>query len=364
MKNLIKIYWFAALSTLIIWVLIGWHSGVSALFTVLVLTLLEVTFSADNAVINSRVVITMSPFWQKLFLTIGIFTAVFVVRFALPVIIVMITGGMSFAECFDLIANDPVGYAEHLHEAGPLINSFGGAFLALVALCYFIDEAKKVHWISFIERPLARMGQVEGINVFIMLVASLLFFFTVDEAHQTAVLLAAILAVVLHTGLELLDSAMESKQEIHEAHEGASGFIHKTGLAALSAFIYLEILDSSFSLDGVIGAFAMTSDVILIMAGLGAGALWVRAMTIHLVQTDTLAKFKYMEHGAHWAIAFLGSVMLLKLYEIELSEWVVGGTGIILIILSILFSVRKGADSDTAAMAEGDTSATDAKMKD
>jgi len=346
MKKLIEIYWFAAVATIVIWILIGWHNGVTALFTVLVLTLLEVTFSADNAVINSRVVITMSHFWKNLFLTIGIFTAVFVVRFALPVIIVMMTGGMTFAEVFDLITNDPVGYAEHLHEAGPLINAFGGTFLALVALGYFVDDTKQVHWIKFIERLLAKMGQIESITIFIMLVASILIFFTVDKTHQTAVLLAAILAVVLHTGLELLDSAMESKHEQHEEHSEHAEPALKTGMAALSAFIYLEILDASFSLDGVIGAFAMTSDVILIMAGLGAGALWVRAMTIHLVETDTLAKFKYLEHGAHWAIAFLSSVMLSKLYGIELSEWIVGSTGICLIMLSIFWSVRKGGASD------------------
>jgi hypothetical protein len=335
MKNPLKLYWFAATATLIIWVVIGWQLGLAALFTVLVLTLLEVTFSADNAVINSRVVGTMSSFWQKLFLTIGIFTAVFIVRFLLPILIVMITSGLGFGEVFNLISNNPKGYAEHLHEAEPLINAFGGTFLILIALSFFMDHKKQVHWIQRIERHLAQLGQYENLTTLIMLVALTTIFFTVDPAHHTAILMAAIIAMILHVGLDLLGTIMTHHQK------KKSDIKQKTGLVALSAFIYLEILDASFSLDGVIGAFAMTSDVIRIMAGLGAGALWVRAMTIHLVQNNTLARFKFLEHGAHWAIAFLGGVMLAKLYGVELSEWVIGSMGLILIGLSIWWSVRK-----------------------
>jgi hypothetical protein len=335
MKNLLKIYWFAASATIIIWLLVGWQLGLAALFTVLVLTLLETTFSADNAVINSRVITTMSPIWQKLFMTVGIFTAVFVVRFVLPVFIVMLTSGLGFGEVLSLMTADSKGYAEHLHEAEPLINAFGGTFLVLIALSYFIDGGKKVHWFKRVEQRLARLGQFENLTILIMLIAVMVIFFTVNPAHHTAVLMAAIMAIILHVGLELLGTIMENHQK------KTSLVKQKTGLVALSAFIYLEILDASFSLDGVIGAFAMTSDVILIMAGLGAGALWVRAMTIHLVRNNTLARFRFLEHGAHWAIGFLGGVMLAKLYGIELSEWVVGSMGLVLISLAIWWSARR-----------------------
>ena len=335
MKYLLKTYWFAAISTVIIWILVGWQMGLTALFTVLVLTLLEVTFSADNAIINSRIVTTMSPFWQKLFLTIGIFTAVFVVRFFLPIVIVMITGGLGFNEVLQLIINNPENYTKHLHEAEPMINAFGGTFLTLIALNYFIDAGKEIHWLGKIESRLAKLGQFDNVAILIMLIALTVIFFTVDPAHHTVVLIAAILATILHVGLNLISSVMEFRQKKTSKSE------HKTGLAALSAFIYLEILDASFSLDGVIGAFAMTGNVILIMAGLGAGALWVRSMTIHLVRKNTLAKIKFLEHGAHWAIAFLGSVMLAKLYGVELTEWFVGGMGIVLISLSIWWSLRQ-----------------------
>ena len=104
--------------------------------------------------------------------------------------------------------------------------------------------------------------------------------------------------------------------------------------------MYLQVLDASFSLDGVIGAFAITSSVVLIMAGLGAGAVWVRSMTVHLVRTNALNKYVYLEHGAHWAIAFLGAMMWLKLYHIEPPEWIVGTLGLGFILLAILWSQR------------------------
>lgn len=332
-KQLFKIYWFAALATLSIWVLVGWQMGLAALFTVIVLTLLETTFSADNAVVNSKVLVTMSPFWQTLFMTVGIFIAVFVVRFALPILIVMLTAGLGFREVLDLAMNHPKEYEHHLHTSEPVINAFGGTFLLMIALSYFIDYQKKTHWFGFLERYLGKLGRFDNLTVFVMLLASIAAYFTVDPKYHATVLIASICAMALHIGLELLSAAMGSPDKFTKVK-------HKVGLAAFAAFMYLEVLDASFSLDGVIGAFALTNDVFIIMAGLGAGAVWVRAMTIHLVRSKALARYVFLEHGAHWAIAFLGTVMLLKLYHIELPEWIVGSLGIIFIAAAIWWSKR------------------------
>ena len=333
-KELFKIYWFAGLVTLTIWITIGWKMGLAALFTVLVLTLLETTFSADNAVVNSKVLVTMSPFWQKLFMTVGIFIAVFVVRFALPIVIVALTAGIGFKEVIDLAMNHPHQYESELAKAEPVISAFGGTFLLMITLSYFIDYNKKTHWLPFLERYLGKLGKFDNVTVFIMLIATLVIYATVDPAHHNTIFLASICAMALHIGLELLSAAMgkaESKTKIKQ----------RTGLAAFAAFMYLEILDASFSLDGVIGAFALTSDVVLIIAGLGAGAIWVRAMTIHLVRSDALSKYIFLEHGAHWAIGFLGAIMLLKLYHIHPPEVVIGSLGIGFIALAIWWSKRK-----------------------
>lgn len=340
-KSLLRIYWFAALATVLIWGLIGWQMGLAAFLTVVVLTLLETTFSADNAVVNSKVLVTMSPLWQRLFMTVGIFIAVFVVRFALPIFIVMATGSLGFKEVLDLALHHPEEYEHHLSASEPVINAFGGTFLLMIALSYFIDYQKKTHWLGFLERYLGKLGRFDNLTVFIMLLASIAVFFTVDPTHHETVLIASITAMALHIGLELLSAAMGG----HENHLKVK---HKVGMAAFASFLYLEILDASFSLDGVIGAFALTNSVILIMAGLGAGAVWVRAMTIHLVRTDALAKYIFLEHGAHWAIGFLGGVMLLKLYHVELPEWLVGSLGLIFIAAAIWWSKRHASKLEQA----------------
>lgn len=334
MKQLLRIYWLAALSTLLIWIAVAIWGGWGALWTVLVLTLLEVTFSADNAVVNSKVLVTMSPFWQKLFMTVGIFIAVFVMRFFMPLVIVMVTAGLGLGEVIHLAFNDAKAYEHHLHIAEPLISAFGGTFLLMIALSYFIDYEKKTHWLAFLERRLGKLGALDNVTVFLMLSAAVILYATMPQEHQAPVLLASIVAVLVHVGLNLLSSAFTHSQR------GNLKLKQKVGWAAFSAFLYLEILDASFSLDGVIGAFAITSSVVLIMAGLGAGAVWVRAMTIHLVRAKTLSKYMYLESGAHWAIGFLGTIMLLKLYGVHPPEWLIGGAGLGVIGLAIWWSKR------------------------
>ncbi|HEX6258997.1 MAG TPA: DUF475 domain-containing protein [Candidatus Saccharimonadales bacterium] len=332
--DLLRIYWFAITATLLVWIAAFWWGGPAALFTVIVLTLLETTFSADNAVVNSKVLVTMSPKWQRLFMTLGIFIAVFLVRFILPIVIVMLTAGLGFGEVVRLALNDTHAYEVELAKAEPVISAFGGTFLIMIALSYFIDYEKKTHWLKFLESRLGKLGRFDNITVFIMLLASIVLYTTVDAKYHASVLLAAISAMALHIGLRLLEALFEKSKKSALADSAKL----KVGGAAFAAFMYLEVLDASFSLDGVIGAFAITGSIVLIMAGLGAGAVWVRAMTIHLVRAKALSKYIFLEHGAHWAIAFLGSIMLLKLYHIELPEWFVGMLGIGLIAIAIAWS--------------------------
>lgn len=334
-KGLLHIYWLAVVITILIWGSVYWKLGSSALLTVSLLTLLETTFSADNAVINSKILNTMSFVWQRIFMTVGVLIAVFLIRFILPIVIVMIGAKLGFHNVLDLALHHPKLYASQLLRDEPAINAFGGTFLLMVALNYFVDYKKSVHWISPLERKLSSLGQFESISTFAMLAIILLLYATVNNAYQTTVLTAAIVAMTVRAGLGLLSSVIEPRTEKAELHK-------KIGVAAFFAFTYLEILDASFSLDGVIGAFAITSSIVLIVAGLGAGAIWVRAMTTHLVRTNTLARYVFLEHGAYWAIGFLGTIMLLKLYRVNLPEWFVGSLGIVWIIAAVYWSRRKG----------------------
>lgn len=326
----LRIFLISGLLTLALGAWVFGVKGPLDLWTFVILVLLEVTFSFDNAVINSKILGQMSKFWQTLFLTVGIVFAVFIVRFVLPIFIVMLSSSHGFMSVIDLALNHPAEYSTTLHEAAPIINAFGGTFLLMLGISYFMDREKDIHWLGRFEKFLSKFGHYENFKVFFMLLVALLLFATAEPAHREIILLASIIGTVIHIGLELFGDYFGSKQ---------SGTKQLVGMAAFASFIYLNVLDMSFSLDGVIGAFAITNDVILIMAGLGAGALWVRSITVYLTRTGTLAKYRYLEHGAHWAILALGLVMLVKLYHVEPPEWFVGSIGLIFVATAVTSSI-------------------------
>lgn len=336
-----RTYGFAIITTLLIISLVTWRGGLADTLQVVVLTILEVTFSFDNAIVNSKLLKRLTPRWQLVFMTVGILVAVFLVRFALPIFIVQLTANLGFTEVIHLAVNNPNLYAHELTKAAPVIDSFGGTFLTMLGIAYFLDEEKDVHWIGWLERRLAPLGRFDNIATFVMVVAAVVMYFTVpeDAATRVSVLVAAVVALALHIGLDLLGSILEpaDKKKL------------LAGVAALGMFFRLEVLDASFSFDGVIGAFAITTSVVLIMAGLGSGAMWVRAMTVHLLRAGALAKFKYLEHGAMWAILFLGGVMMAKLYHAEAPEWATGSIGLVFIGVALVSSIiakRRNPDED------------------
>src|SRR3989344_5780333 len=138
--------------------------GFPALALACLLSVLEVTLSFDNAVVNARVLAEMSPVWQRRFLTWGILFAVFGTRLVLPILIVAAAAALSPFAAAAIALSDPAHYAELLEEAGAAISAFGGAFLLMVSLKYFFDEAKEVHWLRLVERRLARWGRFEAIE--------------------------------------------------------------------------------------------------------------------------------------------------------------------------------------------------------
>ncbi len=329
----LRIFAFSGFVTLLLGGIVALYGNVSSLWLFVVLAILEVTFSFDNAVINSRILARMSPLWQTLFLTIGIFIAVFVVRFALPIFIVQIAAGLGFGEVIAMALNQPQEYAEKLHHAAPVIDAFGGTFLLMLGISYFLDHDKIVHWLRPIERQMARAGKIRFIKLIIMTLVAMLLYATVEADLKNTVLLSSVLGIVLQFGLHSLSVLFEKK--FNSTNKAG----HLVGWAAFASFMYLEVLDASFSFDGVIGAFAITSSVLLIVAGLGVGAFWVRSLTVYLMRAGTLAKYKYLEHGAHWAILALGVVMLVKLYHVELPEVVTGSLGLVFIGTAVVSSI-------------------------
>lgn len=326
MQKLLKFFWFSASVTVVGLVAMYFYGGVAALLTAALLVLLEVTLSFDNAVVNARVLKKMNALWQRRFLTWGILIAVFGTRFVLPILIVSLIVWASPWAITLLAIFDPAHYGELLHEAGYAIHAFGAAFLIMVSLKYFLDSQKKVHWIKALEEHLTLWGRIEAIEIVLTLIVIAGISFLVPLDARATVLVSGIFGVILFIIMQGITSAFSI-----EAKE--------TATQSVALFAYLEVLDAAFSLDGVIGAFALTSSIPIIAVGLGIGAFFVRSLTIYMVREKTLDTLTYLEHGAHWAIFGLAASMFVSLLT-EVPELVTGTIGIIFVLAAYWSSVR------------------------
>lgn len=332
-----RIFAISGLVTLTTLVAIALGMGWNALYLVLILIVVEITFSFDNAIINAKVLERLSPLWQQLFLTVGIVIAIFGMRLLFPILIVSLTAHLGWGQVVDLALHHPAEYGHHLEAAHPMIAAFGGAFLLMLAFQFFFDDERDVLWIKWIERHLQRLSHW----VWAPLVTSAIMGFVSllpVNTHARQTIIAGALGTLTYVGLQLLVRGMELLQTKRDG-TGAAAAAQQVGLAALLTFIYLQILDASFSFDGVIGAFAITSDIVLIAAGLGVGAIWVRSLTVYMVRKQTLNQFIYLEHGAHYTVFVLAVVMLVSAL-LKIPEIVPGLTGLGIIAASVAASIR------------------------
>lgn len=341
MQTLLRYYTFSLAFTALCFALAGWYGWVSTgsltatlgiLWIVLVLSILEVSLSFDNAVVNATVLRDMDEVWQRRFLTWGILIAVFGMRIVFPIAIVAIAAGLGPVDAVNLSLNNPAEYEKIVSSAHVSIAGFGGAFLAMVGLTFFFEDDKDVHWIRAIEEQISKFSTVPAVEIGLVLglvygVSTLL-----PAADAMTFLTAAILGLITFIAVNAIGAIIEQR----EARKKAAGEIVRSGFGG---FLYLEVLDASFSFDGVIGAFALSNNMIIIALGLSVGAMFVRSMTIHLVRSGTLAQYRYLEHGAFWAIIVLGAIMLLSA-RWHIPETITGLLGAVLIGLSFLWSVR------------------------
>lgn len=314
----------------------------TALWLVIVLGIMEVSLSFDNAVVNASVLRDWSPFWQKLFLTVGILVAVFGMRLLFPIVIVSTTSDMGLAETWSLALNDSNEYSARLIAHHEEISAFGGMFLMLVFLNFILDEEKDVHWLGWLEEKLAALGKINAVSVFVALIALVLAVGQLDQAKKFDVLIAGLVGIMVYLGVDVISTLLESEEE---SDASVKEMVHK---GSIGGFLYLEVLDASFSFDGVIGSFAITKDIVIIMLGLAVGAMFVRSLTVYLVRKGTLDEFIYLEHGAHWAIGALAMIMMLSM-QIHVPEVITGLIGVALIGLSLWSSVRHRRVEETAA---------------
>lgn len=331
--SIFRIYFLATAISLGLIAFVGLELGLAALFLVIVLAALEITFSVDNAVVNTRILERMSPGWQQVFLTIGILIAVFGVRFILPLAIVSITSGEAISTVLDLALNNPDEYGHRLEEAKYMIASFGGIFLLMIFLDFFFQR-RRVKWLNTLETVMEKAGRLVSLSVILSLGTLLAATSVIDEAHRYEALVSGVVGLLLYLLINSLDTILARGKV---AATTLKESVQNTFKAGLIGFVYLLLIDASFSLDGVIGAFAITDNILLITIGLGIGALYVRVITVHMLRHGVLDQYRYMEHGAHYAIGILAAIMLLSLHY-HIPEVVAGLAGLMFVGAAVFHS--------------------------
>lgn len=313
---------------------LGWSATgtligtLGVLWIIAVLGVLETSLSFDNAVVNATVLEDMAPVWRKRFLTWGIAIAVFGMRIVFPLAIVAIAAKLDPISALTLAIDNPAEYERILTDAHIGIAGFGGAFLAMVGLTFFLDGDKETHWIGFIERPCAGLSGVAAAPLALSLLALLGIAQLLPADEVITFLTAGIFGLIAFVAVD----------SIGDLIGGGDDAAAKVARAGIGGFMYLELLDASFSFDGVIGAFALSNNLFIIALGLGIGAMFVRSMTVMLVEKGTLAEYRFLEHGAFYAIVALAAIMLLSA-RFEIPETITGLIGAGFIGIAFLASI-------------------------
>ena len=333
------------------------YMGILGMVQGTTLTILELALSFDNAVINALILANMSPIWRKRFLTWGMLIAVFGVRLIFPILIVFATTDLSFIESFSLAINNPIEYERIIKASHHIVMAFGGVFLLMIFLTFLFNENKDVHWIKIIEKYASRWSSVGNLKILIAIfIVAILGYYTPSEIKISNVLtkidkadiiLPMIYGILLFLCIEFFRGILEDDGKKHntknfeiekEKIENISN--SKLLKGGFASFIYLELIDMSFSFDGVLGAFAISQNIIIIMLGLGAGAFAVRNLTILMVDRGTVAEYKYLEHGAMWSVGLLATSMIIQIF-MHLPHGLIIAFAIIPIAFALIHSIKE-----------------------
>jgi len=290
---------------------------------VLGLCLFEIISSVDNAVINANILKTMPLKYRKIFLFWGLLFAVFVVRGILPFIIVWIANpDLGIWQVVTATFSGSPEIKEYLEKSKPLLLLGGGIYLFFVFLSWLFLEEKKYSF--FVEGFIHRQGA--WFYAFASIITTSVVYFSLQRNPILA--LAATIGV---SAFFITDGFKKNAEEKEKQ-------LMNPAMGAWSKILYLEILDASFSIDGVIGAFAFTISVPLIILGNGLGALVVREFTIRGI--DLITKFQYLKNGAMYAIGVLGGIMILESFGHEFYFWFAPLNMVLLLGIFLYLSIR------------------------
>jgi hypothetical protein len=333
------VVWFVAT------ILLYLYGGFFAVYQGTVLSVLELSLSFDNAVVNATILATMAVIWRKRFLIWGMIIAVFGVRFIFPILIVYFSTSMGIIDSFNLSITNPDEYEKIIQSSHHVIMSFGGMFLLMLFLKFLFNENKDLYWIKFIEKFASKISKKGDIKIIFILFLMLGITYIAPNnvvmgdsmiaVNKIEILAPMLIGLIAFYLIEFFKSFMETNSDKNSnITQVSGGFI---------SFIYLETIDMSFSLDGVLGAFAVTQNIIIIMLGLGIGAMAVRSLTIYMVDKDVVSKYIYLEHGAMWSIGFLALSMIVQIFY-HLPSMLVTTFAIVPISLAFIQSIYKNRE--------------------
>lgn len=298
------------------------------------LCLFEIISSVDNAVVNAHVLKTMPEKYRKIFLFWGLLFAVFIVRGILPFVIVWIANpSLSIIQVVTATFSGSPEITEYLDRSKPLLLLGGGTYLFFVFLAWLFLEEKKYAFLA--EGFIHRQG-VWFYAIASLLTTTIVYFSLKQNPILALAATIGVSAFFITDGFK--KNAEEKEKQLMDPH-----------MSAWSKILYLEVLDASFSIDGVIGAFAFTISVPLIILGNGLGALVVREMTIRGI--DLITKFAYLKNGAMYAIGCLGALMILESFGQEFPFWLAPLNMVILLGLFLFLSVRANKEGEGTKVA-------------
>ena len=270
------------------------------------LCLFETISSIDNAIINAQVLSTMSQKARRWFLVWGMVFAVFLVRGLLPFLILWLGNpGLGFADLLSAMLHSDPEVLAAVEESAPILLAGGGTFLVFLFFHWLFLEPK--HYGLIGERFIHRHG---------------VWFFSVVSVLLSAIVWLAIRvnpymalgAVIGSTAFFITHGFKENAAQMERTMLSKEG-----SMTDISKILYLEVIDATFSIDGVLGAFAFTLSVPLILIGNGLGALVVRQMTMRNI--EAVKKYHYLKNGAMYSILVLGAIMLLDSFGMHIPAW-------------------------------------------
>lgn len=297
---------------------------IEIIIVIIGLSLFEIISSFDNAIVNAHVLKTLPERFRKIFLFWGLLIAVFVLRGVLPFIIVWLANpSLGIGELFSFVFSGSEEVAQSIEHSKPFLLLGGGVYLFLVFLSWLFLEEKKYAYLveHFIHRQ----------SVWFYAITSIFFtgiIYLAIKVDPFLALAAAIGSMAFFVTDGFKKNAEAKEKELLDPH-----------MSAWSKILYLEVLDASFSIDGVVGAFAFTTSVLLILIGNGIGAFVIREFTVRGM--GLISRFAYLKNGAMYSIGMLGTIMMLESFGEEYPFWLAPLNTVFLLSLFLFLSWRE-----------------------